>query len=70
MIRGYIAAHGGLAYVETVSRRAQRTRRRMVALTSVASMACAISLLGALTAPDHSGTGAPPAPSPLHLIRF
>lgn len=65
-----MAAHGGLAYLETPSARAQRTRRRLTAVTAILSMACATALLGSLSKADQAVAGAPPAPSPLLLIRI
>ena len=70
MIRGYMAAHGGLAYLETQTARAQRAQRRWTAAASILSMACAMALLGSLTQADSAVASAPPAPSPLHLILF
>lgn len=72
MIRGYMAAHGGLTYLETPPGRAQRTQRRLTAVTAILSMACATALLGALAKADEAvaSASAPPAPSPLLLIRF
>ncbi|OYW95391.1 MAG: hypothetical protein B7Z13_01980 [Caulobacterales bacterium 32-67-6] len=70
VIRGHLATHGGLAYVETLSARAQRTRRRLTAVTAILSMACATALIGALSQTDEAVASAPPAPSPLHFIRI
>lgn len=63
MIRGYIAAHGGLAYLETPSRRAAVAHRRAAALTAILTMASAVGLLVAVTRDDPGGP-APPAPFP------
>ena len=57
MIRGYLAAHGGVALVETPSRRAQRRRRRVLAVTSILGMAAATGLLGSLTQGTEASQG-------------
>jgi succinate dehydrogenase hydrophobic anchor subunit len=65
-----MAAHGGLAYLETSSARAQRSQRRLTAVTAILSMACATALIGAMAKADDAVPSAPPPPSPLHLIRI
>ncbi|MDP2215449.1 hypothetical protein [Phenylobacterium sp.] len=67
MIRGYIAAHGGLAYLETHPRRTVIARRRAAALTAVLTMASAIGLLVAVTRDEPRG---PTPPDPFHLVRL
>lgn len=69
MIRGYIAAHGGLAYLDVPSRRARQRRRRAAAAASILGMAAATGLLGSLTS-ARASPDAPPAPGPLQYIAF
>lgn len=65
-----MAAHGGLAYLETPSGRARRTQRRLAAVAAILSMASATALLGAMADSDRAVAGAPPAAGPLNFIRF
>lgn len=70
MIRGYMAAHGGLAYLERPSARARRNQSRATAVTAILSMACATALIGVLAKTETAAASAPPAPSLLLHIRF
>ncbi len=70
MIRAYMTAHGGLAYLEGPTRREKIRRRRLTAVASIAAMASAAGLLGAMAPVERPPPEAPPAPSPLSYFTF
>lgn len=70
MIRGYMTAHGGLAYVEGPTRRQKVRQRRLTAVASIGAMASAAALLGAMAPAERPPPEAPPAPSAFSYFTF